>query len=345
MEKTGIVRDPLFIRHDPGLGHPESPDRLRRIYAHIDELDFADRLENLSLRPATREEICRVHSSDYYERVKATEGQRVSLDPDTSTSADSYRAAKLAAGGAICLVDAVIKGEVQNGYALVRPPGHHAERSRAMGFCLFNNVAIAAQHAKMSLGVERVLIVDWDLHHCNGTMHSFFDRDDILCFSTHQFPYYPGTGSLEEMGSGKGRGFTVNVPLRAGMGDQEYRAVFRHVLAPIAQQFAPELILVSTGFDTYIQDPLGGMRMSSEGYGVLTKELMDLARKLESHLVLILEGGYNLEGLSKGVEFCLRALMNIWSVPDDDGIPTKVRPIIDDVRKIQSGFWKFSNID
>jgi acetoin utilization deacetylase AcuC-like enzyme len=211
-----------------------------------------------------------------------------------------------------------------------------------MGFCLFNNAAIAAEHARSSLGAERVLVVDWDLHHGNGTMHSFYDRDDILYFSTHQFPYYPGTGAFEQVGDGKGQGFTVNVPLIPGMGDGEYRAIFREVLAPVTRQFAPDLILVSTGFDTFHRDPLGGMQMTAEGYGILTTELMEMASDVAGgRLVMTLEGGYNLEGLSRGVGYSLQALTGDFTAPEYTGEAGKAEKFIAAVKEVQSAYWEF----
>jgi acetoin utilization deacetylase AcuC-like enzyme len=342
MGKTGVVTDPLYIKHDPGMGHPESPDRLRAIYSLIEKDEILKKCTAVKPRPATQEEICRIHSSEYYQRIAECDGRSVMLDPDTATSPDSFKAAELAAGGGLELTERVLEGEADCGYALVRPPGHHAERGRAMGFCLFNNVAIAAAHALEKLGCRKVLIVDWDLHHGNGTMHSFYDRKDVLYFSTHQYPYYPGTGALQDVGSGEGEGYTVNVPLSWGMGDVEFRAIFRQILAPVASQYAPDLILVSTGFDTYHADPLGGMKMTAQGYGTLTAELLEVAGgSAQGRLILMLEGGYNLEGLSQGVGFCLKAMLGEWSpetAGDDAG---EAKKIIDAVKKVQSRFWKF----
>lgn len=343
MAKTGVVTDPLYIKHDPGMGHPESPDRLRAIYSLIEEEGILKKCTAVAPRPATEEEICRVHAQEYYRRITECDGRSVMLDPDTATSPDSFKAAELAAGGCLALTEQVLDGGVECGYALVRPPGHHAERSRAMGFCLFNNVAIAAEQALAKLGCKKVLIVDWDLHHGNGTMHSFYDRKDVLYFSTHQYPYYPGTGALQDVGTGDGEGFTVNVPLSWGMGDVEFRGIFRQILAPVLEQYAPDLILVSTGFDTYHADPLGGMKMTAAGYGMLTAELMVMASgSAQGRLVLMLEGGYHLEGLSQGVGFCLKAMQGVWS-PDTatSGDAGQAQPIIDAVKKVQSRFWKF----
>jgi acetoin utilization deacetylase AcuC-like enzyme len=342
MAKTGVVTDPLYIKHDPGMGHPESPDRLRAIYSLIEKEGILKKCTTVAPRPATEEELCRVHASEYYKRIAECDGRSVMLDPDTATSPDSFKAAELAAGGCLTLTEQVVGGEVECGYALIRPPGHHAERGRAMGFCIFNNVAVAAEHALLKQNCKKVLIADWDLHHGNGTMHSFYDRKDVLYFSTHQYPYYPGTGALQDVGSGDGEGFTVNVPLGYGMGDVEFRAIFRRILAPVAAQYAPDLILVSTGFDTYYADPLGGMKMTAEGYGMLTAELLEMAGgSAGGRLILMLEGGYNLEGLSQGVGYCLKAMLSEWSPETASGDDGKAGPIIDAVMKVQSRFWKF----
>jgi acetoin utilization deacetylase AcuC-like enzyme len=342
MSKTGVVTDPLYIKHDPGMGHPESPDRLRAIYSLMEKEGISSRCTAVPPRPATEEEICRIHAPEYYKRIRECDGRSVMLDPDTATSPDSYKAAELAAGGCLELTGRVLAGEVDCGYALVRPPGHHAERNRAMGFCLFNNVAVAAAYALEKSDCKKVLIVDWDLHHGNGTMHSFYNREDVLYFSTHQYPYYPGTGALQDVGSGEGEGYTVNVPLGPGMGDVEYRAIFRQILAPVTSRYAPDLILVSTGFDTYHADPLGGMKMTAEGYGMLTAELLEMAGKsAKGRLVLMLEGGYNLEGLSQGVGFCLKAMLGEWTPPPASGDAGSAGKIIDAVKKVQSRFWKF----
>jgi acetoin utilization deacetylase AcuC-like enzyme len=342
MNKTGIVTDPLYIKHNPGLGHPESPARLESIYSKIKKTNLYDKLQEIPPRPATREEICYIHQSKYYQQVEQTDGREVSLDPDTTTSADSFRAAELAAGGTLALVEAVVQGEIDNGYALVRPPGHHAEHNRAMGFCLFNNVAIAAEYALKKLGLSKVLIVDWDLHHGNGTMHSFNQRSDVVYFSTHQYPYYPGTGAIQDIGIGQGAGYTINVPLATGMGDTEYRAVFVEILAPIVKEYSPDLMLISTGFDTYYQDPLGGMKMTAEGYGMLSGELINMANQAcDGKLVFVLEGGYNLEGLSNGVIYCLQALLGEYTPPPHSGESGLAKAYIQAVKQTLSAHWKF----
>jgi acetoin utilization deacetylase AcuC-like enzyme len=231
------------------------------------------------------------------------------LDPDTCISPDSYRVALLAVGGALLAVDQVVEGRPDNAFVALRPPGHHAERERAMGFCLFNNVAIAARYAQRRYGLKRVLIVDWDVHHGNGTQHTFEDDPSVLFFSTHQFPFYPGTGRTSERGTGAGLGYTLNVPLAAGCGDNEYRQVFEKILYPAAQAFEPQLVLVSAGFDAHRNDPLASMNVTEDGYAHMTSIVRDIAeRYCEGRLVSLLEGGYNLEALAHSVERHLHVL-------------------------------------
>ncbi|MBW2148026.1 MAG: histone deacetylase [Deltaproteobacteria bacterium] len=309
MAKTGIVRDNRYMEHFMGDYHPESPSRLQAIYTMLDEPEMKDSLVEIPPRFCTEEELLYIHSPAYISRIQSTAGRAVRLDPDTSTSPQTWEAAQLAVGGFLEAVDRVSSREVDNAFAFVRPPGHHAETDRSGGFCIFNNVAIGAVHAMKKLGHSRVLIVDWDLHHGNGTMHSFYHDPRVLYFSTHQFPHYPGSGRMEEVGSGEGRGATVNVPLSPGPGDAEYSAIFREILAPIARQFQPGMIMVSAGFDTYHLDPLGGMRVTPEGYAMMTKMLLELGEETcGGRVVFILEGGYHLGGLSDSIRSVLHVM-------------------------------------
>ncbi|MEW5908272.1 MAG: histone deacetylase [Thermodesulfobacteriota bacterium] len=310
MHKTGVVRDDRYLNHRTSPGHPENHRRLEAIYAVLESSDLSDRLENILPRAADKKEIELIHSPEYLKRIAQTAEREFSyLTPDTNTSSGSYLAALLAAGGLLEAIDKVNSGELNNAMALVRPPGHHAEKGRAMGFCLFNNVAIGAKFARRVLGLDRVLIVDWDVHHGNGTQHSFENDPSVLFFSVHQYPLYPGTGLFTEVGIGKGEGFTMNLPLPKGYGDGEYAAIFETLLKPAALEFNPDIILVSAGFDAHFSDPLGGMRLSSAGYAALTRSLMDIASACCSgKLVLTLEGGYHLGALEASIRSVLLEL-------------------------------------
>jgi acetoin utilization deacetylase AcuC-like enzyme len=299
-----------------GPAHPESPGRLRAIYGMLEKDEALSRYPVIEPRPATDAEIELIHTRAYLDRIRRTAGRQwVALDPDTSTSPRSYEAAMLAAGGTILAAAMIMEKKLDNAFALVRPPGHHAEAAAARGFCIFNNVAIAAQHLVTTFGLERILIVDFDLHHGNGTQHSFEERDDVLYFSTHQFPHYPGTGHWSETGKGKGEGYTVNVPLAAGKSDGDFLYIFRRLLAPVTRAFKPEFILVSAGFDIFAGDPLGGMEVTIDGFGALAAELQELARSISSGRILYaLEGGYNLPGQTDGVRRTLLAMGGSQSV-------------------------------
>ncbi len=346
MNKTGIVKDERYMNHQMGAYHPESPQRLEVIYAMLEEPQMAENLEEVPVRLAERDELLLVHSPDYVERLAATDGKESTyLDPDTQTSAGSYEAALLAAGGLCQAVSMVNSGELQNAFALVRPPGHHAEKAQAMGFCLFNNVAIGARYAREYLKLDRVLVVDWDLHHGNGTQHSFEEDPTILYFSTHQYPYYPGTGAFREAGRGAGKGFTVNVPLSAGCGDGEYVGIFERILRPIALEFDPELILVSAGFDIHMEDPIGGMNVTPTGFAALTRSILDIADSCcGGKVVLTLEGGYNIEGQRDSVKEVLEELAGLSQTSTMDIVAKADRQVLEYVTKgvteVHDRYWK-----
>ncbi len=340
--KTGIVKDLRYMEHNMGSFHVENPQRIEAIYSML-EKDISFPYTEIKPRLAEEEEIQMIHSPSYILAIKETSGkERIQLDPDTATSARSYEVALLAAGGLLKAIDLVMKGKINNGFALVRPPGHHAEASRAMGFCLFNNVAIGAEYLVKKFGMKRILILDWDLHHGNGTQHSFYGRKDILYFSTHQFPHYPGTGHWEETGQGKGTGFTVNVPLSGGKTDEDYLYIFKKILSPIVSEYKPEFLLISAGFDIYRADPLGGMQITAEGFGALTSELMTLAHEVsEDRILFTLEGGYDLQGLREGVKHVLLHLGGKGEKPEiGEEISPNTEKELAPVFETQKQFWK-----
>ena len=335
---TGLVFDEAFLAHRAPYEHPENPGRLTAIRARLEKEGLFDRCRRLPARDATDEELLAVHDGSLLSTIAATARlEFVQLDPDTYASRDSSRAARLAAGGLIDLTLAVRAGALGNGFALLRPPGHHAEVDRAMGFCLFNNVAVAAAAARRA-GARRVLIVDWDLHHGNGTQSTFWNDPNVLYFSTHQYPFYPGTGAADEVGGPDARGRTVNVPWPSGCGDAEYAAAFDRVLLPIARRFEPDLVLVSAGFDAAEGDPLGSMRLSPAGYATMTERLRKLA---DGKLVLALEGGYNLDAIARSAEACLRVLLDEDPVGRESGGEPSILAarVLDSVRSIQQPFW------
>jgi len=302
MRRTAVYRDDLFLEHQPGFDHVESPDRLKVIYDELDRPGTGPNLVYPRFSPASPEIIGLNHSPALIKRVAETAGRNHDfLDADTQTSPKSYDVACLAAGALIDGIQRISAGEVDNAFCLVRPPGHHAERNHAMGFCLFNNVAIAALWGLAKMGMERILILDWDLHHGNGTQNSFYESNRVLYFSTHQYPFYPGTGALIEIGEEEGEGFTLNVPLPGGQGDQDFIRILNELLVPVARQYRPDFILVSCGFDIYGGDPLGTMRVTPAGFAGMTRIVQQLAAEVcRGRLLITLEGGYNLNGMRDG---------------------------------------------
>ncbi len=306
---TALTYDPFNLQHTFPR-HPEHAGRLAGTWNLLEADGILERLLRVESRPAPLDAITAVHTARYVEQLEqmaARGGGKV--DPDTYVVEATWQASLLAAGGLLAVTDAVLTGQAQNGFALVRPPGHHARPHTGMGFCLFGNVAVAARYAQKTYGLERVLIVDFDVHHGNGSQEMFWDDPSVLVFNTHQYPFYPGSGALDETGAGPGAGFTVNLPFPPGVGDAGYLAAFRQVLAPVARRFRPALILLSAGFDAHWMDPLANERLSISGFGGLVGELMALAAELcGGRLVATLEGGYNLEVLPHCVLTTLRTL-------------------------------------
>jgi acetoin utilization deacetylase AcuC-like enzyme len=309
---TGLVIAEAYVEHLTGDGHPEQPGRVTAIVERLQADGLLDTARTITPRAATDEEILRCHSADYLRIVNedTTEGLHRLSTGDTPLSARSLEVARLAAGGLLAAVDEVLAGRLRNAFAVVRPPGHHATPKKGMGFCLFNNVAIAARHAQTKHGVGRVLIADWDVHHGNGTQDIFYEDGTVLFFDTHQHPLYPGTGAATETGKGAGVGLTINCPFPAGSGRNEIVGAFREKLVAAAQAFRPDLVLVSAGFDSRIDDPLGGFKLTDEDFAELTSIVKEIAAQhCGGRVVSTLEGGYNLAGLASAAASHVRALM------------------------------------
>lgn len=310
--RTGFVFHERFLEHDTGIGHPERPDRLRAISKHLKEQKLWCELQHLFIDPASEDIVLKAHSHDHlrFIRESCKSGRKILDEGDTHVSTGSYEIALLAAGGAVASVDAVMQGTLSNAFCAVRPPGHHAERNRVMGFCLLNNVAIAARYAQHAYHLKRVAIVDWDVHHGNGTQEIFYDDPGVLFISTHQYPLWPGTGSRDEQGSGPGKGFTVNIPMPPESGENEYLAAFQKEIIPVLDGFRPELILLSAGFDAHTEDPLASINLTEESFGKLTDIVLEHAKvHCSGRVVSLLEGGYNLRALAASVEKHLRVLV------------------------------------
>ena len=318
--KVALVYDPIYLEHDTG-SHPENSQRLVAMMSHLEKTGMKEKLILLSPRLASVEEIEMVHDPGYISSIKSkAERGGGWLDLDTVICPRSYEVALYAAGGALTAVEAVMKGEVDSAFALVRPPGHHATHSRAMGFCIFNNVAIAAKFALSNFNLNRVLIADFDVHHGNGTQDTFYADPKVLYFSTHQYPFYPGTGWIDETGTGEGEGFTVNFPMTAGWGDEEYLRAFNEVLVPVARRFQPDFILVSAGFDTHWTDSIAMMQVSITGFVQMVTILRDLAAELcQGRLVFTLEGGYDLQAVPHALKAILDVLLGNAEIDDPVG--------------------------
>jgi acetoin utilization deacetylase AcuC-like enzyme len=336
---TGYVYDPVYLEHDL-RGHPENQQRLKKILSILERHDTLERLVNVPAVPITQERLERAHEPHYIEQVRRVAQQGGGhLDADTYVRSASYDAALMAAGGLVEATRAVLDGELNNAFALVRPPGHHALRGRGMGFCLFNNVAIAAHYALAERGLDRVLIVDFDVHHGNGTQDEFEADPTVMYVSTHQYPYYPGTGYWSETGSGEGEGSIINVPLGGGVGDQGFARIFQEIVAPAAWHFQPDLILVSAGYDAHWDDPLAYMQLSIGGYAAIAQALKDLAEDLcGGRVVFTLEGGYHLDALAYSVLNTFGVLLGdeAWQLVDPLGpSPSRERPVTEIVERVR----------
>lgn len=309
--KTALIYHPIYLKHDTGPHHPERASRLQAILRKLQKRGFINKLKLIEPEPASIQDIMLAHSGDYVLSIKdKCKNAPLNLDPDTVISKDSFEAALFAAGAVIKGIDLVFNGDFDNAFCMVRPPGHHARPTQAMGFCIFNNIAIGAKFIQKKYNLNRILIIDWDVHHGNGTEEIFYEDPAVFYISLHQYPHYPGTGSKESIGAGKGKGFNLNIPMSAGSGDTEYIKVFHEIIIPRVENFKPEFILISAGFDGHRDDPLSSINLTEDGY----KKMTEITKKLASlyarnRLVSVLEGGYNLRALAKCVEEHLIALM------------------------------------
>jgi acetoin utilization deacetylase AcuC-like enzyme len=319
MKKFAVIYDEIFLKHNPGTFHPESPQRVEAIWERLQKEDIAPYIEVFPPDTAKKGEILWNHSECLYNLIEHTKGKPYTqLDPDTATNEYSFFSALKAVGAQKTALKLLFEEGYKGAFSLVRPPGHHAEKDCAMGFCLFNNIAIAAYYAKNYYGLKKILIIDWDLHHGNGTQKSFYSDPEVLYFSVHQYPYYPGTGHYSEIGEGKGIGFTLNVPLPAYCGDEEYIYIFKEFLEPIALQFKPEIIMVSAGFDFCEGDPLGNMEVTPHfGIPILTLILKNIAEKTcQGRTLFTLEGGYNAVNLQEGVANLILTFLGLKDLPE-----------------------------
>jgi acetoin utilization deacetylase AcuC-like enzyme len=306
MKKLNIVWDEKFLLHDTGDHHPESKLRLTAIK---EVLDSHKNLNYIPTREASLKEILLAHTQNHYEEILNAKGKEGFFDMDTPYSQGSVEAALLSTGGILNAVDTMMNEDLDSVFAYPRPPGHHAESDRVMGFCFFNHVAIAANYLLQKYGLKKIAIIDYDVHHGNGTQEIFYHRDDVFYISTHQYPYYPGTGAKDEIGHGRGEGFTLNIPFNLGVGDEEYIDSFQAEIIPKLEEYKPEFIIISAGFDAHKLDPLAGINLSKNGFYQMSLMITDLAKKLNHHKTLfVLEGGYSLKGLKEGVESVLEVI-------------------------------------
>ena len=313
MKRVALIGHPDFQKHDTGDGHPERPERLAALHHRLTESGLEQDLTRLEPIVVDEDWLHRGHAAAHVTNVRrrCEQGATYMEDYETMLCPASYDIARKAVGATFVGADAIASDEVDFAFCAVRPPGHHAEFDKAMGFCLFNNVVIAARYIQETHGIERVAIIDWDVHHGNGTQHILETEPSIFYFSIHQYPHYPGTGAAEERGHGAGDGATLNVPVPAGSGDDVYLKTFNDILTPAMDDFKPQFIIISAGFDAHIRDPLSMTRVTDEGFATMTNQVLSIAKDhANSHLLSVLEGGYDLEGLSSSVETHLKVILD-----------------------------------
>jgi acetoin utilization deacetylase AcuC-like enzyme len=341
-----ITKDRRFVRHLEKMPHLESSRRIKATYALLEDISLAGKYREVTPRPATPEQIALVHSRNYIERIAGSAGRALtSFDLDTQATEKSYDTACLGVGAVFSLLDEILAAKAKRGFAFVRPPGHHAEPEKAMGFCLFNNIAVGARYLKENHNIKKVMVIDIDAHHGNGTQAAFYDSADVLFVSLHQFPGFPGSGNFGEVGRGRGEGFTVNVPLGKGCGDRDIARIIYYLVNPLALAYGPEIILVSCGFDLYLRDRLGGMRVTPEGYALITFFLLNIAERVcNGRILFVMEGGYSIQGIKECGLRVMQELCNIPTLPPNsiervaDANPAKLS-YLKKVFEIQKKYW------
>jgi len=346
--RTGIVYHESYLKHNLGLGHPERPERLKSVMELLKQILDNPNVKMLRPEPVAEDDLLRVQSGSYVEEIRSMSERGGMLTLDTPLPMGTYDVAKLACGGAILAGGAVVKGDVENAFALTRPPGHHAGRDYGGGFCFFNNIAVMIEYLKEKYGLRRFAVLDWDVHHGNGTQDIFYEDPSVLYFSTHQSPLYPGTGSIDENGDGRGEGYNVNVPLRPGTSGANLIYILRELFNPLVEEYKPELIGVSAGYDAYFNDPLANLKFTIETYAETTRLVRDLASKVcGGRIAVVLEGGYQLEAVSHGVLATISTLAGIerWEEPyppPKQELSEDVREKVSELKRRLSRYWKIS---
>jgi acetoin utilization deacetylase AcuC-like enzyme len=308
MNKTGIATSEIFLKHDTGTHHPESIERITSIFTYLDTKEYIKKIKKFEPNEIQKELLFLNHTEKYIDQLISLKGKNGYLDGDTPYSKNSISASLVSANAGIVLSDRIQSGELDNGFAIVRPPGHHAESDHAMGFCFINNIAVTARYLQ-KIGYKKICILDWDVHHGNGTENSFYKDSSVLFISMHQYPFYPGTGSDKDIGEDEGKGYNINIPMQRGSGNSDYIKQFDKVVLPSIDRFVPDFILLSAGFDAHLDDPLGGMNISTSGYENLSIKLMEKAKDIcNGRIISFLEGGYDLHALAESVEVHLSTL-------------------------------------
>ncbi|WP_455368397.1 histone deacetylase family protein [[Eubacterium] cellulosolvens] len=349
LDKTALVYHPEYVKHNLGFDHPERPERISKVVEHLKDASLLSNPKLSVLYPdsLTDEDLMLVHTDDYIEKVRNMSNHGGMLSIDTPIQNNTYDIAKLSAGGAVLAGKIILEGKACNSFGLIRPPGHHAGRNYGGGFCYFNNIAILVEYLRKHFGLKRFMIMDWDVHHGNGTQDIFYEDPTVLYFSTHQMPLYPGTGYIEEIGKGEGKGYTVNLPLQAGTSGKTYEKILDELFFPLAKEFRPEMILVSAGQDAHTSDPIANLQFTNQNYIKMTKRIMEIAESVcERRLTMVLEGGYNLTALSETISGIIMTMAGInqfnilESTPKEVEVDKEVESRIEQLKIILKNYWK-----